>query len=158
MKSALLAICLALHTLSTVLLVGNYILSALVIIPVLRRLVPEEEQAKLIVALVSRSRPWVISSLLAFIVTGTAMLVTDSQYLGFMDFGNTWSIGMVAKHLLVIAVIGMGVYLDMGITRRLSGAGNSKRPARLAQFRRMNNLTALGCIAVLLITTAVQVM
>jgi len=43
MNPIFLSICLALHTLSTVLLVGNYILSALVVVPVLRRLIPEEE-------------------------------------------------------------------------------------------------------------------
>jgi len=30
------------------------------------------------------------------------MLVTDSHYLGFMEIGNTWSVLMYTKHILVL--------------------------------------------------------
>ena len=158
MNPVFLSICLALHTLSTVLLVGNYVLSALVVVPVLRRLVPEEEQSRLLPALVARSRPWVLSSIAAFIVTGCLMLVTDSHYEGFMEIGNTWSVLMYTKHILVLGWIALGVYLDMGVTRRLAGARASDRPGFLAQFRRMNGLTAAGGVIIILMTAVVQVM
>jgi uncharacterized membrane protein len=152
-----LSICLALHTLSTVLLVGNYVLSALVVVPVLRRLVPEEEQSRLFPGLVARSRPWVLGSIAIFIVTGFLMLVTDSHYLGFMQIGNTWSVLMYTKHVLVLGWIALGVYLDMGVTRRLAGARASDRPGLLAQFQRMNGLTAAGGVIIILMTAVVQV-
>jgi uncharacterized membrane protein len=158
MNPIFLSICLALHTLSTVLLVGNYVLSALVVVPVLWRLVPEEEQSRLFPALVARGRPWVLSSIAIFIVTGILMLVTDSHYLGFMEIGNTWSVLMYTKHILVLGWIALGVYLDMGVTRRLAGARASDRPGLLAKFQRMNGLTAAGGVVIILLTATLQAM
>jgi uncharacterized membrane protein len=158
MNPIFLSICLALHTLSTVLLVGNYILSALVVVPVLRRLVPEEEQSRLLPALVARGRPWVLSSIAIFIVTGILMLVTDSHYLGFMEIGNFWSVLMYTKHILVLGWIALGVYLDMGVTRRLAGARASDRPGLLSQFQRINGLTAAGGVIIILLTATLQAM
>jgi uncharacterized membrane protein len=158
MNSILLAICLALHTLATVLLAGNYLLGALVILPVLGRHISEEEQSRLLDAIVTASRPWVLGSLAAFLVTGTLMLLTNSHYLGFMEIGNSWSVWIYTKHIVVLGVIGLGIYLDMGVARRLSDARDAGRPGLLARYRLVNGLTALGCVAVLLITAAAQVM
>lgn len=158
MDPIFLSICLALHTICTVLLVGNYTLSALVVVPVLRRLVPEEEQSRLLPAIVARSRPWVLSSIAVFIVTGFLMLVTDSYYQGFMEIGNTWSVLMYTKHILVLGWIALGVYLDMGVTRRLAEARASDRQGLLAQFQRMNGLTAAGGVIIILFSAVVQVM
>lgn len=109
-------------------LVGNYLFAALVVVPILRRLVLEVEQSKWIAALVARSRPWVLGSLLAFIVTGTLMLLTDSHYLGFMEIGNAWSVWMYTRHLFVIGVIVLGGYLDMGVSRRFAEEREADRP------------------------------
>ena len=158
MNPVFLSIYIALHTLSTVLLVRNYVLSALVVVPVLRRLVPEEEQSRLLPALVARSRLWVLSSIATFIVTGFLMLVSDSHYQGFMEIGNTWSVLMYAKHNLVFGWIVLGVYLDMGVTRRLAGARASDRPGLLTQFQRINSLTAAGGVIIIPMTAVVQVM
>jgi uncharacterized membrane protein len=157
MNPIFLSICLALHTLSTILLVGNYVISALVVVPILRRFFPEEEQSRLLPALVARSRPWVLSSIATFIVTGILMLVTDSHYLGFMEIGNFWSVLMYTKHILVLGWIALGVYLDISVTRRLAGARASDRPGLLAQFQRINGLTAAGGVIIILMTAVMQV-
>jgi uncharacterized membrane protein len=140
----LLSICLALHALATVILVGLYVLSAVVVIPVLKKLTTEQEQARFLPTLLAKARPWILASLAAFIVTGTLMMITDEKYLGFMDFGNAWSLLMVVKHVLAIGWIFLGISLDMNTARRLAEAGDADRPARLAQFRRMNAWAAWG--------------
>jgi hypothetical protein len=48
------AICLGLHTLATVILTGQYFLSALVILPVLKRQASEQDQARLLAAFTAR--------------------------------------------------------------------------------------------------------
>jgi uncharacterized membrane protein len=158
MNPVLLSVCLAFHTLSIVLLIGNFALSALVVLPVLRRIVTEEEQSRLIPALVAKSRPWVLGSILAFIVTRFFMLITDAHYEGFMQITNAWSVWMYTKHIVVLGLIVLGVYLDMGVARRLAAADGSNRTSRLAQFRLINGLSALGGVMIILITAAVQVM
>ena len=151
-----LSICLALHTFATILLAGNYMLTALIILPVLRRLVVVEEQTRLLTALVTRARPWVLGSIGIFFVTGTWMMVTDSHYMGFLQITNAWSALMYAKHLLVLVCIVLGVYLDMGVSRRVAESSGADRPGLLAQFRLFNALTAAGCAAVVLMTGVLQ--
>jgi uncharacterized membrane protein len=158
MNPVALSICLALHTLATILLAGYYLITALIVLPVLRRLVAEEEQTRLLPALITRARPWVLGSIGIFLVTGAWMLVTDSHYPGFMQMTNTWSVWMYAKHLLVLVCIVLGVYLDMGITRRLAESHDAVRPALLARFRLINGLTAAGCVVVVLMTGVLQVL
>ncbi len=85
------------------------------------------------------------------------MTVTDSHYMGFLQITNTWSGLMYAKHLLVLICIILGVYLDMGIARRLSESRDANRPSLLTRFRLINGLTAAGCVAVILMTSALQV-
>jgi uncharacterized membrane protein len=158
MNPIVLSICLTLHTLATILLAGNYLIAALVILPVLRRLAPEQEQSRLLPALVTGMRPWVLGSIGIFIVTGAWMMVADPQYTGFLQLTNTWSLLMYAKHLVVLGCIVLGVYLDMGIARRLAEPQNADRPGLLARFRLINGLTAAGCVIIVLMTGALQVM
>ena len=99
-----------------------------------------------------------LGSLAAFIVTGTLMLLTDAPYLGFLEIGNAWSVWMYTKHIVVLGLIVLGVYLDMGVARRLAAADGSNRTSRLAQFRLINGLTALGGVMIILMTAGLQVM
>ena len=39
-------------------------------------------------------------------------MLINSGYLGFMDFGNFWGIVMLVKHILVLAMIGMGFWFN----------------------------------------------
>jgi hypothetical protein len=87
------------------------------------------------------------------------MLVTDSHYQGFMEIGNTWSVLMYTKHILVHGWTALGEYPDMGVTRRLAGARASDRPVLLVQFQqRMNGLMAAGGVVIILLTAALQAM
>ncbi len=65
---------------------------------------------------------------------------------------------MYAKHLLVLVCIVLGVYLDMGVSRRLSELRDADRPHLLARFLLFNALTAAGCVVVVLMTGVLQVM
>jgi uncharacterized membrane protein len=158
MDPILFSICLASHALATVILVGQYLLSSLVIIPTLEKLASEKERARLLPALLAKARPWILTSLAVFIVTGTLMMMTDGEYLGFMNFGNAWSILMIVKHVLAVAWVFLGISLDMNVARHLSEAGDADRPARLAQFRRMNSWAAWGGVGILIITAILQAM
>jgi len=84
------------------------------------------------------------------------MLVIDSHYLGFLQIKNTGSVLIYVKHVLVLGWIALGVYLDIGVTRRLADARAADRLLLLARFRRMNGLAAAGGVIIILVTAAVQ--
>jgi putative copper export protein len=97
------------------------------------------------------AKPWFAVSLLVFIVTGTYLLLVNEQYLGVGDFGNTWSILMLVKHIAIIALIGLGAYTDRVVTPRAA-----QEPAAVGRLQLMFGATALCGVVVLLLTVAAQ--
>jgi uncharacterized membrane protein len=158
MNPILLSICLGLHALATIVLVGQYLLVAIVVIPVLQRMTSEQDQARLLAGFTTRARPWVLGSLAVFLITGILMLLTDSQYLGFLNFGNAWSVLMVVKHTLIFPWVFLCIVLDRNVARRLGEACDADRTRLLAQFRRMNGMAAGGGTLIILLTAVMQVL
>jgi uncharacterized membrane protein len=151
-------ICLGLHALATVILTGQYILSALVILPVLMRQAAEKDQARMLAAFTAAARPWVFGALTVFLVTGIVMMLGDSMYLGFLNFGNAWSVLMVIKHVLIFPWVFLCIALDRNISRRLAEANDTDRTRLLAQFRRMNGIAAWGGAGIIIMTAVMQAM
>ena len=64
-------------------------------------------------AISSRSRNWLYAAMLALAITGMHLMWVDPDYLGFGNFfGNTWSIIVSVKHLLVAGMVGLGFWFN----------------------------------------------
>jgi uncharacterized membrane protein len=97
-----------LHLLATVVLIGQYVLLALIYYPLLRSRIKAAELGGVMEDLGARMRGWIGLSVLIFILTGIYLTLRDPAYLGVGNFGNAWSILMLIKHILVLAFIGVG--------------------------------------------------
>ena len=91
-------------------------------------------------------------------MTGTSLLLTDHRFLGIGHFfGGTWSTLIVVKHILVVALVGIGASIDLLVVPEV--ANPVDEAARTAAIRRLGRgtaaMTALGAI-VLLLTAAAQ--
>jgi hypothetical protein len=84
------------------------------------------------------------------------MLVLNPSYLGLMDIGNTWSILIYTKHVLVLGIIVLGVYLDSGISRKMETARGEAAGGLLHRFRTINGLLILGGLTILFLTVLAQ--
>jgi uncharacterized membrane protein len=151
-----LSICVALHTTATAILLGQYLLMALVILPVLQARLDLPARTKMVAGIMKQARPWVLAALAVFIVTGFLMLVLNPSYLGFMDISNAWSILMYSKHILVFGLIVLGVYLDRGISQKMESARGEEAGGLLQRFRTVNGLMILGGLAILSLTALAQ--
>ena len=110
MSQILMALSYWLHSLATVVFIGYFLLQALFYYPVLAntRSIP---QGGLALSQVSkRSRYWMYTALLVFILTGVILMLLDPAYLGLGNFGNGWSILMLVKHLLILGMVGLGFW------------------------------------------------
>ena len=97
------------HSLATVILLCYYALLALVVVPVLPRAVNGPALGRAIPAIERRALPLTLASIGVFLVTGTYLLLTEDRFLGLGHvFGNAWSTLIVIKHVMVIALIGIG--------------------------------------------------
>lgn len=149
MSQVLISISAWLHALATVVLIGHFVLLAGIYIPALiKNGTALSEISKL-------SRPWMYASLIVFMITGTHLMLIDSGYLGFMDFGNFWGIVMLVKHILVIAMICMGFWYNAIL--RVGPMLSSNNPEQaVVRFRAYVNAMAICGVLILLLTALAQ--
>jgi uncharacterized membrane protein len=151
MSQALTALSLWLHALATVVFIGHYVLLSLVYIPALAN-----GDGTGLARISKRSRPWLYTALLIFIVTGIYLMVADPNYLGLGNFGNTWGVMMLTKHVLVGAMIIIGFWFNAIMRVGPMLVSNTRAAEAAARFRRHANLMASLGAVVLLLTAIAQ--
>jgi uncharacterized membrane protein len=152
MSQILIALSVWLHAVGTVVLIGHYLLLALIYLPVL-----EKNNGTILSEISKRSRPWMYISLLIFIITGTYLMLIDPGYLGFMNFGNLWGILMMVKHVLIFGMIALGFWFNAILRVGPMMSSNNNAELGIRGFRRYSNLMAISGVLVLLLTAFAQV-
>jgi uncharacterized membrane protein len=149
MLNAPMLAALWLHSLATVVVIGHYLLLSLVYLPYLGEAAGATGIAKPLGAVSARTRPLLLASLLVLAGTGGYLTVADPNYLGLGSFGNFWSVLMLAKHLLIGALLVLAGAFEVSVRRALTGA--------LPGWTKLvvDGQAALGA-AVLLLTAAAQ--
>jgi len=153
MSQILISISIWLHALATVVFLGHYLLLSLIYLPVLSK----NGSGTALSAISKRSRPWLYVSLLIFIITGTYLMLIDSGYRGFMDFGNLWGILMLVKHLLMLGMMAMGFWFNAILRIGPLMSSNTGAEQAVARFRCYSNAIAISGVVVLLLTALAQV-
>jgi uncharacterized membrane protein len=151
MHQAMTALSLWLHSLATVILIGHYLLLRLVYLPAMN-----PSNGPLLGEISRRSRPWLYASLAIFIVSGTYATLVDPNYLGFANFGNTWSIMMLAKHGLILAMLGLGFWFNAILRVGPLMSSNSGADLAFSRFRACATWMSVLGVLVLLLTALSQ--
>ncbi len=146
-----------LHEIAAVVLLGYYGMLALVFLPALRRTVVGPALGEAVESTERRARPWLIASVVIFLATGVYLLATDPRFTGIGALSNSWSLLILAKHGLVIAMLVLGALMDWLLAPDVALAGTEAERAHA--FGRVlasaAGMTVLGAI-VLLLTAAAQ--
>ncbi len=156
MSQFLIALSVWLHALGTVILIGHYLLLALIYLPSLHK-TQTNISGPILSEISKRSRPWMYASLLIFIVTGTYLMLIDPGYLGFMDFGNLWGILMLVKHILVLGMIAIGFWFNAILRVGPMMSSNNSAEQAIARFRSYSTLMGISGVIVLLLTALAQI-
>lgn len=152
MSQILIALSVWLHSLATVILIGHYLLLALLYLPVLG-----DAGGTFLSEISKRSRVWLYVSMIIFLLTGIYLMFVDPYYLGIGDFGNPWSILMLVKHILILGMLGMGAWFNAIMRVGPLMSSNSGAAQALVRFRQYSNLMAITGVLVLLLTAISQV-
>jgi uncharacterized membrane protein len=152
MTPILIALSVWLHALATVVLIGHYLLLSAIYLPVL-----EKNGGTFLSEISKRSRSWLYVSLLIFMITGTYLMLIDTGYLGFMNFGNFWGIVMLLKHILVFVMLGLGLWFNAVLRVGPMMASNNSSELGIRRFRMYSNLMTVAGVLVLLLTALAQV-
>ena len=144
-----------LHAVATVLFIGHPLLLSLLYLPAFAK--AKAELAGPILSDVSkRSRPWMYGSLLIFMVTGIYLMIVDPNYRGLGDFGNPWAVAMLLKHILIVAMIGVGFFYNAILRVGPMMRSNTNAEAAIARFSLYSKLMSICGVLVLLLTAFAQ--
>jgi uncharacterized membrane protein len=148
-------VALWLHGIAMVIVLGWYVALGRVVLPALSRSLDGATLARAVSGMAGRARPLVLLAIVVFIATGAWLLATDSRYAGVGNLSTTWSSLMLAKHVVVVVMVVLGVVVD-----RLAASVREVRDDAVAREVGIlglatDGMTSLGAI-VLLLTAAAQ--
>jgi len=135
------------HMIATVVWIGGIVFMALVVTPALER---EPGSSRALSAIQSRFRPIANLSLVVLIVTGMVQLTANSNYVGFLNFSNTWARVILLKHITVGGMIVTALYMnlvlqpDINRTAMRLASGKAKPEDTAALARRQSQLTQIN--------------
>lgn len=141
-----------LHAVATVIFIGHFVLLALIYLPVLAK----HGNGMALSEISKQSRPWMYASLIVFMITGVYLTLVDPNYMGLGNFSNAWAIAMLVKHILVIAMIGIGFWYNAILRVGPLMSSNNPGPA-IARFRTYVNAMAICGVLILLLTAFAQI-
>jgi uncharacterized membrane protein len=153
MTNILVALSNWLHVLATIVMIGYYLFTGLIYLPILERQMQPNALRDLLELVSARLRPYFGGSLLIFLVTGTYLTLTNKDYIGFGKFfANPWSVVIVVKHVLVLAFLALAVFSE----RAFLGQISDRKPEALKQFRSALHINAILGVCILLLTSIAQ--
>lgn len=154
MSSFLVVLSTWLHVLATTLMIGYFLFMCLIYLPIFERQMEPNALRDLLEQVSARVRQFFGGALLIFIVTGTHLMLINESYQGLGNFfGNSWSVLIVIKHVLVLALLLVAIYSERAFMRHIS----VDEPEALARFRLTLNVNLLLGVLILLLTSIAQV-
>jgi len=154
MSTFLVALSTWLHVLATIVMIGYFLFTTLIYLPVFERRMKAPDLRDLLEQVSARLRPFFGGSLLIFLVTGTHLMLINEKYLGLGSFfGNSWSTLIVIKHVLVLPFLVLAVFSERAYLSQIS----DQKPQALKQFRWAVNINAVLGLVILLLTSIAQV-
>ena len=153
MSTFFVALSTWLHALATIVMVGYYIFTGLIYLPILEGQMQASALRHLLEQVSARLRPYFGSSLLIFLVTGTHLMLINQNYLGLGNFfGNLWSVLIIVKHVLVVTFLALAVYSERAFLPQIS----DEKPEVLRKFLWALNVNTIQGLIILLLTSIAQ--
>ena len=162
MHTTILTLANWLHMLATVIWIGGMIIFPFVLVPAARQVLGEgPAMGKLMGAAAKRFAPLAILSMVVLLVTGMVMMMASSGYSGMGDIQGRWATVMLLKHVLVLVMMAIGIYMGAVIMKKMqklagTGEGPPSDPQALAKLQalqmKLAKINLVLALVVLLLT------
>ncbi len=143
------------HTIAIVVLLGYYATLSLVVLPWLSS-GGSPEPGRVIAEMERRALPWILGPIALFIVTGVVLTAAHTGP------DPNWATLIIVKHVLVVAMVVLGVVVDRVLVPRIAGTWWTPAVVPSTDVRDLRpivqasaGMCGLG-LAVLLLTAAAQ--
>lgn len=95
------------HMLATVVWIGGLALMLLLVLPIVSRTLPHEQQVILLERFQTRFDPVIWLCLLLLIATGLFQMSANPNYNGFLAIDNRWAVAILIKHIVFLGMVGV---------------------------------------------------
>ncbi len=102
------------HTMAIVVLLGYYAVLSLIVLPWISS-GGSREPGRVLAALERRALPWIVGSIALFTVTGLVLMAVHTGP------NPVWTPLIIAKHVIVVAMVALGVAMDRVLVPRVDG-------------------------------------
>ncbi len=147
-----------LHLVAVVVWIGAMITNVLTLLPSARESLDPPVMGRLMGAVMKRVRRLVYISIAVLLVTGVIMTSLNKEYLGVLDFGNSWGVFLLVKHIFVAILIILGVYMFEVLAPklgRMAAKGPSPEFAQLQKLQARIGTAGVIIALIILLFTAV---
>lgn len=119
MREIILAGFYWLHLIATVIWIGGITFILFIAIPSANQVLGAEA-GKLMGEISKRFTPIANYSIILLIVTGAVLTAVNKQFLGIGNFGNSWSLGLIMKHVLVFVMVAVHFYRGLVLAPKIA--------------------------------------
>lgn len=121
METIIFALVTSFHDLFMAVWVGGLIITVISYLPSLKAVFGRGPQVKnVMTAFQKRQSLWVYISMIGLILTGVMLSKRDPVFIHLFSFGNTYSIALTIKHILVLLMIGITLYHSLVLGHKRS--------------------------------------
>lgn len=118
MREIILAVSYRLHLTATVVWIGGIAFILFIAIPSAKQVLGADA-GKLMGETSKRFTPIASYSIIFIFVTGAALTGFNKQFSGIGNFGNNWSLILIAKHVLVFVMVAVHFYRGLILAPRI---------------------------------------
>ncbi len=117
--SWVLSITYWLHMVATVVWIGGMFVLSVFVFPYLKKAVSAQKRLSFLIDIQKKFQPigWLCLGLLG--ATGMFQMSEHPLYDGFLHIDNSWAIALLIKHILILVMIGMMIFMTWGTTPAL---------------------------------------
>lgn len=133
MRDLLIAGSYWLHSIATVIWLGGIFFILSIALPSAKQVLGGEA-GKLMGEISKRFTPIANYSILLLVVTGIVLAAANRQFLGIGNLGNSWSLGLIVKHVLVLTMIAVHFYRGLVLAPKLAGTSPASEKASLQKL------------------------
>ena len=118
MREIILAVSYWLHLTATVVWIGGIAFILFIAIPSAKQVLGADA-GKLMGEISKRFTPIANYSIIFIVVTGAALTGFNKQFSGIGNFGNSWSLTLIMKHVLVFVMVAVHFYRGLILAPRI---------------------------------------
>lgn len=118
MRGLILATFYWLHLIATVIWIGGIIFILFIAIPSSKQVLGAES-GKLMGEISKRFTPLVNYSIILLIITGLVLTGFNKQFSGIGNFGNSWTLVLALKHILVLGMVVVHFYRGLVLAPKI---------------------------------------